>query len=154
MDSSDHPKSARFEDRSLQHSQPSQAFRRVSYTNTGQPIWCNVFVGDLAQFKMVWFKTIDWWLQYHQIWSAGLAKGGETAIYHSSKRMARQRTNLNFDLNIENSWLEITLKNRSTSWNNLSISQYKKLSHSVCRSFVNTIINQSINQSVHQSTNQ
>ena len=45
----------------------------------------------------------------------GSQSGAETAIYHSSKRMARQRTNINFNLDIEASWLEITLKNRSTS---------------------------------------
>lgn len=45
----------------------------------------------------------------------GSQSGGETAIYHSPKRMARQRTNINFNLDIEASWLEITLKNRSTS---------------------------------------
>ena len=37
MDSSDNPKSAWVEDRSLKHSQPSQAFGRVSYINARQP---------------------------------------------------------------------------------------------------------------------
>ena len=44
----------------------------------------------------------------------GSQSRAETAIYHSSKRMARQRTNINFDLDIEAFWLEITPKNRST----------------------------------------
>ena len=40
-------------------------------------------------------------------------RGGGTAIYYNSKLMARQRTDINPDLDIEATWLEITFPNRS-----------------------------------------